>query len=80
MIFPQVLQPFNDATVLAIDAPDCGRIVEASGFASHGEGIRRTLSVDGSVRHLYLGSTELVEDPADLAIERQPPRQAPAPR
>ncbi|TQX84460.1 MULTISPECIES: serine hydrolase domain-containing protein [Rhizobium] len=77
---PAALQPFNDATMLAIDTPDSGRIVEASGFASHGEGIRRTLAADGSVQRLYLGSSELVKEPADLAIKRQPPRQAPSPR
>jgi CubicO group peptidase (beta-lactamase class C family) len=75
---PAALQPFNDAAELSIETRDSGRISQASGFASHGEPVRRVFAAEGSVERLYLGSTEWVGDPADLAIERLPRPEATA--
>jgi hypothetical protein len=61
-------KPFADATEIEITGPDRGRITLANGFASHGEGVERSVDASGAANRLFLGGSELVADPKDLAV------------
>ena len=47
---PGLVNPFTDASELAVTARDRGRIALANGFASHGEGVRRVRGKDGEFK------------------------------
>ncbi|TPW26231.1 serine hydrolase domain-containing protein [Pararhizobium mangrovi] len=61
-------QPFRDASELEITDGTSGRIALANGFANHGEPVRRTFDEEGNQQRLYLGGSEWVTDPNELAI------------
>ena len=64
---PGQLAPFADASELDVSGPADGIIALANGFASHGEGVHRTLAKDGTATRIRLGGTELVPEAAILA-------------
>jgi hypothetical protein len=56
---PQMINPFTDAARIEVTGRDTGRIIEASGFASHGEPVRRERSKAGAVTDLWLGGSHV---------------------
>jgi D-alanyl-D-alanine carboxypeptidase len=61
---PALLNPFFDASEIAIEAPDHGRLVKASGFNSPGETARLERGGNGEVESVWLGGAHLVSDAA----------------
>ena len=56
------MNPFMDASELAISGRDRGRISLANGFAAHGEAVRRVRARGGKVSELWLGGTKLLPE------------------
>ena len=54
---PGLANPFLDASELAIDGRDRGRIALAGGFGSHGEAVRRIRDARGKPVEVWLGGT-----------------------
>ncbi|HKM74659.1 MAG TPA: serine hydrolase domain-containing protein [Stellaceae bacterium] len=52
---PTLPNPFMDASEISVSGPDCGRISLASGFAHHGEPVRRIRGRNGKVDEVWLG-------------------------
>jgi CubicO group peptidase (beta-lactamase class C family) len=65
---PAGFKPFADATEIEIIGPDRGRVSLANGFASHGEDVERGVDASGTADRLFIGGSELVADPKDLAV------------
>lgn len=61
---PALFTPFLDAGEIAIEAPDLGRIVRASGFNSPGEPARLLRDDEGAVASVWLGGGHLVTEEA----------------
>lgn len=61
---PALLNPFFDASEIAIEAKDQGRLVKASGFNSPGEAARLVRGADGEVESVWLGGAHLVSEEA----------------
>jgi hypothetical protein len=61
---PALLNPFLDASVLAISGRDRGRIALAPGFAAHGEPVRRERNARGRVTALWLAGARLLPEAA----------------
>ena len=59
---PALMNPFMDASELAISSRDRGRIGLANGFGSHGESVRRVRGRGGKVGELWLGGTRLLPE------------------
>jgi CubicO group peptidase (beta-lactamase class C family) len=70
---PAGLKPFADATEIEVTGPDRGRITLANGFASHGETVECGFDASGTAGCLFLGGSEWVADPKDLAVSYQKP-------
>ncbi|KGM34880.1 serine hydrolase domain-containing protein [Inquilinus limosus] len=70
---PAGFKPFADATEIEITGPDRGRVRLANGFASHGEGVERSVDASGTADRLFVGGSELVADPKDLAVSYETP-------
>ena len=49
--------PFMDATEIEVTGRDSGRIVQAAGYASYGQAVRRTRSKSGKITEVWLGGT-----------------------
>jgi CubicO group peptidase (beta-lactamase class C family) len=65
---PGFLDPFMDASEIAVEARDRGTIRLANGYASHGEPVRRLRDRQGRVREVWLAGTRLLPQ-ARLAAE-----------
>ncbi len=59
---PGLINPFLDASEIAVVAPDQGKIRLAGGFSDHGEGARLVRGRDGRVREIWLGGTKLLPE------------------
>ncbi len=59
---PALLNPFLDASVLAVTGRDRGRIALAPGFATHGEPVRRERNARGKVTAVWLGGGKLLPE------------------
>ncbi len=77
---PHFGNPFMDATEIEVTGRDTGRITLATGYASHGEQVRRTRSKAGIVTDIWLaGVNAKPEKPVAAEIERRyAPRKRPA--
>ncbi len=72
---PQLINPFMDATRIEVTGRDAGRIVEASGYASHGEPVRRVRNKRGAVTGIWLAGAQLRPDRVVRAeMERKYPK------
>jgi D-alanyl-D-alanine carboxypeptidase len=56
---PQLINPFMDAPRIEVTGRDTGRIVEASGYASHGEPVRRIRSKAGGIAGIWLAGVHV---------------------
>lgn len=54
---PHMNNPFMDAAEIEVTGRDTGRIAWASGYASHGEGVRRARGKRRKVTDIWLGGT-----------------------
>ena len=55
---PLAINPFMAATEIEITGRDTGRVSLASGYASHGEEVRRIRNKAGNVTDVWLGGAE----------------------
>jgi CubicO group peptidase (beta-lactamase class C family) len=65
---PQLINPFADAAVIAVTGRDSGLIAAASGYASHGEAVRRVRNKAGKVTEVWLGGARLRPEKALVAV------------
>ncbi len=56
---PHAFNPFAEPSEIEITGPDEGRIVEAPGYESHGEPVRRTRNGSGESAEVWLGALRL---------------------
>lgn len=56
---PQFNNPFMDAAEIEVTGRDAGNIVSASGYASHGEPVRRVRNKAGKVTGIWLGGAHV---------------------
>jgi hypothetical protein len=56
---PHLNNPFMDAGEIEVTGRDAGRIVSASGYASHGEPVRRLRNARGKVADIWLASANI---------------------
>ena len=69
---PHLGNPFTDATEIEVTGRDTGRIAWATGYASHGEGVRRLRDKRRKVTDVWLGGTNLKRESALAAtLERK---------
>jgi hypothetical protein len=74
---PQLLNPFMDAAEIEVTGRDSAWIVQAAGFHSHGQAVRRVRNRNGAVSEIWLAGSNLKRQNA-LAAElerRYAPRQ-----
>jgi len=57
---PALPNPFLDASEIVLSGRDRGRIVLATGFANHGEPVRRVRGRDGKASELWLAGTKML--------------------
>jgi hypothetical protein len=65
---PSLPNPFTDASEISISCKDRGRVSLASGFARHGEDVRRLRGGNGAVAELWLGGVRFLPE-AQLIAE-----------
>src|SRR5262249_26430154 len=71
---PHSSNPFMDAGEIEVIGRDAGRIVSASGYASHGEPVRRLRNARGKVTDVWLAGANLKpEQVMAREIERRYP-------
>jgi hypothetical protein len=78
---PHLLNPFMDATEIEVAGRDLGRISLATGYASHGQAVRRTRNKAGTVTDIWLAGGNLKPEKALAAeLERRyaPRKRRPA--
>jgi CubicO group peptidase (beta-lactamase class C family) len=77
---PHLGTPFTDASEIEVTGRDTGRIALASGYASHGEKVRRTRNKAGAVTDIWIAGANLKREKAVAAeIERRyAPRKRPS--
>lgn len=77
---PHLANPFMDATEIEVTGRDTGRVALATGYASHGEPVRRTRGKAGVVTDVWLAGVNAKHEKAvATAIERKyAPRKRPA--
>jgi CubicO group peptidase (beta-lactamase class C family) len=69
---PHFNNPFMDASEIEITGRDKGQIVSASGYASHGEPVRRLRGKSGTVTDIWLAGVNVKPEKAVVAeIERR---------
>jgi CubicO group peptidase (beta-lactamase class C family) len=69
---PVMGNPFMDATEIEVTGRDSGRIVQAAGYASYGQAVRRSRSKTGKVIDVWLAGTKLRPEKAVIAdMERR---------
>jgi CubicO group peptidase (beta-lactamase class C family) len=56
---PHLLNPFMDATEIEVTGRDAGRISLATGYASHGQAVRRTRNKTGHVTDIWIAGSNL---------------------
>lgn len=72
---PQLINPFMDTARIEVAGRDTGRIVEAGGYASHGEPVRRVRSKTGAITGIWLAGTQLRSERVVRAeMERKYPK------
>jgi hypothetical protein len=60
---PALLDPFVDASEIEVERRDAGRVVLASGYASHGEGVeRKRRRRGGRVTEVVLAGARLLDE------------------
>jgi len=64
---PTLPNPFMDASEISVSGADCGRISLASGFAHHGEQVRRVRGSNGKVHEVWLGGMRFQAEAAVAA-------------
>jgi len=67
---PHLINPFLDAAEIEVTGRDTGRIVSATGYANHGEGVRRSRNKAGTVTEIWLGGGNAKREKA-LAAEME---------
>jgi D-alanyl-D-alanine carboxypeptidase len=67
VVSPALANPFTDASEIAVSDPDSGRISLASGFAHHGEPVRRVRGGSGRVDEIWLGGMRFQPEAAVAA-------------
>jgi CubicO group peptidase (beta-lactamase class C family) len=67
---PHLINPFLDAAEIEVTGRDKGRIVSATGYASHGEPVRRSRNKAGKVTDIWLGGINAKRQAA-LAAEME---------
>jgi CubicO group peptidase (beta-lactamase class C family) len=78
---PHLLNPFMDATEIEVAGRDIGRISLATGYASHGQAVRRTRNKAGTVTDIWLaGGNPKPEKALAAELERRyaPRKRRPA--
>jgi CubicO group peptidase (beta-lactamase class C family) len=69
---PSLPNPFTDAGEISLSGADCGRFSLATGFARHGEDVRRIRGRDGTVDQVWLGGSRFLPEPEAAAeLERR---------
>jgi len=69
---PSLPNPFADASEISVSSPDYGNVSLASGFAHHGEDVRRIRGGNGKVNEVRLGGMRLLPEEAVAAeLEQQ---------
>jgi CubicO group peptidase (beta-lactamase class C family) len=69
---PHFNNPFMDAAEIEITGRDAGRIASASGYASHGEPVRRSRGKSGAISDIWLAGINVRSEKAVVAeIERK---------
>ncbi|WP_119168522.1 serine hydrolase domain-containing protein [Algihabitans albus] len=61
---PAGVNPFLDASEIAVTGPDKGRIRLAGGLQSPGEGARLLRGPDGAIREVWIGGVQLLSEAA----------------
>jgi len=73
---PQLINPFMDATRIEVTGRDTGRIVEAGGYASHGEPVQRVRSKTGAITGIWLAGAHVRPERVVRAeMERKYPKR-----
>ena len=67
---PHLINPFLDAAEIEVTGRDKGRIASAAGYASHGEGVRRSRNEAGHVTDVWLAGANAKREKA-LAAEME---------
>jgi CubicO group peptidase (beta-lactamase class C family) len=67
---PELANPFEDASEIAIAGRDRGRLAVANGFDSHGEAVQRLRNAHGKVTAIWLGGVEYRRE-AKIASEME---------
>ncbi len=67
---PHLINPFLDAAEIEVTGRDTGRIVSATGYANHGEGVRRSRNKAGTVTDIWLAGGNAKREKA-LAAEME---------
>ena len=65
---PSLFNPFLDASEITVSAKDKGKITQAPGGGSFGQGVRRVRDKEGEVTELWLGGTKFLSE-AEVAKE-----------
>jgi hypothetical protein len=65
---PHALNPLVEPSEIEITGPDEGRIVQAAGYQSHGEPVRRARNKSGATTEIWLSSIPLRSE-ANVAAE-----------
>ena len=69
---PVMGNPFMDATEIEVIGRDTGRIVQAAGYASYGQAVRRSRSKTGKVTEVWLAGSKLRPEKTVIAdMERR---------
>jgi len=64
---PSLPNPFTDASEVSIADEDRGRVSLATGFARHGEDVRRIREGNGEVTEVWLGDSRFLPEPQLVA-------------
>lgn len=56
---PHAFNPLVEPSEIEITGPDEGRIVQAAGYQSHGEAVRRSRDISGAITEIWLSSIRL---------------------
>jgi CubicO group peptidase (beta-lactamase class C family) len=64
---PSLPNPFADASEISISDEDCGLLSLATGFARHGEEVRRIRGRNGKVEQVWLGGMHSLREPEFVA-------------
>ena len=67
---PHALNPFVEPSEIEITGPDEGRIVDAAGYQSHGEPVRRVRNASGEMVEVWLAATRLRPE-AEVRMEME---------